>query len=110
LRDALASAVGTDFAARVADCVSQVGSGALPLETLPSAGIAIRPRARKEAGRRLAALAKAFRNLPVPVIGRIEDNALVLDMRCMDDEGGFLTQLPELCILVGSDEEPDVPA
>lgn len=110
LREAVAAAVGAEFTVEIPDCVSQVGSGALPLETLPSAGIAIRPRARKEAGRRLSALAKAFRSLPVPVIGRIEDSAFVLDMRCMDDEGCFLTQLPKLRSLTGPDEEPDVPA
>ena len=31
----------------VAECASQIGSGALPLETLPSAGLAIRPSAAR---------------------------------------------------------------
>lgn len=107
LRAAVAAAVGADFAVDVADCTSQIGSGALPLETLASAGLAIRPRERKEAGRRLVALAAAFRRLPVPVIGRVADGALVLDMRCMDDEAGFKAQLGKLERAPGVDEEPD---
>jgi L-seryl-tRNA(Ser) seleniumtransferase len=68
----------------------------LPLETLPSAGIAIAPVGRKHAGTRLEALAAGFRGLPVPVIGHIKDGALVFDLRCLDDEPGFLGQLGQL--------------
>src|SRR6185312_8906411 len=92
----VAAAAGAGYAVSVADCTSQVGSGALPLETLPSAGIALRPVERKRAGTRLEALAAAFRSLPIPVIGRITDGALVLDLRCFDDEKGFLAQLAQL--------------
>ena len=82
------------IAVSVADCTSQIGSGALPLETLPSAGIAIRPVERKGAGTRLEALAAAFRSAcPIPVIGRVKDGALILDLRCLDDEAGFARQL-----------------
>jgi L-seryl-tRNA(Ser) seleniumtransferase len=90
----VSAAAGAGYAASVADCTSQIGSGALPLETLPSAGITLRPVERKGAGTRLEALAAAFRSLPIPVIGHIKDGALVLDLRCLDDEGGFVVQLP----------------
>ncbi|WP_334149149.1 L-seryl-tRNA(Sec) selenium transferase [Hyphomicrobium sp.] len=96
LRDAVAAAVGEDYAVSLAECASQIGSGALPLETLASSGLAIRPRERKDAGRRLALLATALRRLPIPVVGRIADGALILDMRCMEDEPGFVAQLPAL--------------
>ena len=43
-----------------------------------------------------SALAAAFRSLPIPVIGHIKDGALVLDLRCLDDEEGFLAQLAQL--------------
>ena len=46
----LAAAVGAGFEVTVADCASQIGSGSLPLETLPSAGLAIAPVGRKGAG------------------------------------------------------------
>jgi L-seryl-tRNA(Ser) seleniumtransferase len=84
------------FATTVIDCSSQIGSGALPLETVPSAGLAIRPRAKRAHGRALAALSRALRQLPVPVIGRIEDNAFILDLRCLDDEKRFLANFAAL--------------
>jgi L-seryl-tRNA(Ser) seleniumtransferase len=33
------------------------------------------------------------RALPLPVIGRIEKGALVLDLRCLDDETSFVRNL-----------------
>ena len=76
------------------ECRSQIGSGALPLETVPSAGLALSPRSGS--GRALEALASALRALPVPVIGRIENQALVLDLRCLEDEAGFTANLAGL--------------
>jgi L-seryl-tRNA(Ser) seleniumtransferase len=93
LLDAVAAAAGKAYSARIIECASQIGSGALPLETLPSAGIAIAPAARNGAGRHLEGLASAFRQLPIPVIGRIREGALILDLRCLDDELAFLSQL-----------------
>jgi L-seryl-tRNA(Ser) seleniumtransferase len=77
------------FQVEVVACASQIGSGALPLETLPSAGIGIRPRAQRGAGRMLERLAAALRRLNIPVVGRVEDGALILDLRCLEDEAGF---------------------
>ncbi len=108
LEPAVAGAVGDEYAVSLADCASQIGSGALPLETLLSSGLAIRPRARKDAGRRLAALATALRGLPIPVVGHIADGALVLDLRCMEDEEGFVAQLPALALARGFEDDPDV--
>jgi L-seryl-tRNA(Ser) seleniumtransferase len=65
----------------------------LPLEVVPSAGLAIRPAAARAGGRALSELATALRHLPVPVIGRVEKQALILDLRCLDDETGFLANL-----------------
>jgi L-seryl-tRNA(Ser) seleniumtransferase len=79
----------------VTDCASQIGSGALPLETLPSAGFAIRPASRA-CGGAVEELAAAFRALPVPVIGRIRDGALIFDLRCLEDETVFSAQLSSL--------------
>ena len=85
------------YAADVAPCESQVGSGARPSDRLPSFGVAIRPATRSRGeGRALAALAAALRALPVPVIGRVAEGALVLDLRCLEDESTFLQQLPQL--------------
>src|ERR1700754_899059 len=89
----LQASVGSAFVVDIVGCQSQIGSGALPLVTLPSAGLAIRPSAARGAGRVLKRLADALRRLAIPVIGRIEDRALVLDLRCLDDEGAFAENL-----------------
>jgi L-seryl-tRNA(Ser) seleniumtransferase len=93
LRPALAAAVGPAYAVTVVDCASQIGSGALPLEQIPSAGVAIRPADPRASGQAIEDLAARFRALPVPVIGRIADGALLLDLRCLEDEPGFRANL-----------------
>ena len=80
-----------------AACKSQIGSGALPVETLPSRAIAMAPRsAKRAAGREVERLAAAFAALPIPVVGRIRDDRLWLDLRCLDDEATFVSQLAAL--------------
>ncbi len=74
---------------------SQIGSGALPLERLPSRAIAVRASRRQAAV--LRELEEALRGLPTPVIGRLEGGVLFLDLRCLDDEAGFCDQLAGLC-------------
>ena len=98
LREPVATAAGDAYHVATAECASQVGSGAMPLDTLPSGGLAIQPVERKGSGTRLEVLAVAFRSLPIPVIGHIKDGALILDLRCLDDEAAFLAQLPQLKI------------
>jgi L-seryl-tRNA(Ser) seleniumtransferase len=98
----VASPLGT-FNVEVTACASQIGSGALPVETIASAGLAIRHKGARGAGRALAALAAALRKLPVPVIGRIEGQALVLDLRCLEDEAAFLANLSKLDLAGASD-------
>lgn len=81
-------------------CQSQIGSGALPVDLLPSAALAIRPEtAKRGTGGALKRLAAAFRELPVPVIGRIHDDALLFDLRCLEDEAAFLDQLAKLSVV-----------
>jgi L-seryl-tRNA(Ser) seleniumtransferase len=94
----LGKALGEHWSVSPYDCASQIGSGALPLETIASAGIAIAPRDKKQSGRRLDALSSALRRLPVPVIGRIEKGALILDLRCLDEEAEFVAQLETLTL------------
>jgi L-seryl-tRNA(Ser) seleniumtransferase len=89
-------AVGDAYKVELVACASQIGSGALPVETVPSAGLAIRPKAPRGAGGALAALATALRKLPVPVIGRIEEQSLVLDLRCLEDGDRFVANLTKL--------------
>lgn len=94
LLPAFAKAVGANFEVIVANCASQVGSGSLPQETVPSAGISIRAKGGR--GGAIAALSSSFRALPVPVVGRIEEQALIFDLRCLEREDDFLRNLAAL--------------
>ena len=91
----LAAAFDRLATVRVTDCQSQIGSGALPTRTIPSAGIAIQPLARRT-GVSVQTIAASFRRLPIPVVGRIQDDTFLLDVRCFDDESAFLKQLAKL--------------
>ena len=63
LLDRVAAMARPDFTVEVCACTSQIGSGALPLETIPSAGLAIRPKCAAVAG---AAFGAAFAIFPFP--------------------------------------------
>lgn len=96
LQPAVAAAVAPRFTAEVVDLLGQIGSGSLPVERLPSAGLALAPVQKKGAGRALDDLAAALRALPLPVIGRIAEDRLLLDLRCLEDAAPFTAQLAQL--------------
>jgi L-seryl-tRNA(Ser) seleniumtransferase len=79
------------FTLRVEHCLSQIGSGSLPVDRLPSAALTFTPV--DGSGRETEALAAAWRRLDHPVIGRIYDGRLWLDLRCLEDEPRFLEML-----------------
>ncbi|MFC3337492.1 L-seryl-tRNA(Sec) selenium transferase [Paracandidimonas soli] len=80
------------YAASVADCESQIGSGALPVDTIPSAGL----RLTGPGGDAPDRLSARLRALPMPVIGHIRDGALVLDLRCLGDDAQLIEALEAL--------------
>ena len=91
---AFKAALDKTFNIEVVECVSQIGSGALPVESLPSGGLRLSPaNGKRGSQRRLRVLAVALRALPVPVIGRVHDGSLYLDLRCLDDTEAFVAQL-----------------
>jgi L-seryl-tRNA(Ser) seleniumtransferase len=98
LLPAVRSSVHGVASAEVVECDSQVGSGALPTRTIPSAGLEMRPLASRGKGNVLQRIAAAFRALPTPVIGRLQDDAFVLDLRCLEDEAAFEAQLAGLSL------------
>jgi L-seryl-tRNA(Ser) seleniumtransferase len=77
---------GRDVA--IQSCRSQIGSGALPVDLLPSFAVTI-------GGKTLEDIAKFLRDLPRPVIGRVAKGRLILDCRCLEagDEAAFIAQL-----------------
>ena len=72
-------------------CQSQIGSGSLPVDRLPGAALTFTPRDGR--GSQLEALAARWRGLTIPVIGRIYDGRLWLDLRCLEDEPRFMEML-----------------
>ena len=85
----LRKALGSAGDAGIAPVRGQIGSGALPVDLLESFALAIH-------GKGLDRLADAFRRLPIPVIGRIADGTLFFDLRTLDDEAAFISQLDRL--------------
>lgn len=87
--------LGDGFLVGQAPMSSQIGSGALPEEVLPSHGLRVVYCGSGRSGRHLARLEALLRGLPRPVIGRIADDALWLDLRCLEeqDEAGFIAQI-----------------
>ncbi|MEK6663806.1 MAG: L-seryl-tRNA(Sec) selenium transferase [Pseudomonadota bacterium] len=83
----------------IAPTHSQIGSGSLPIDRLPSCCVAITPRVKgKGEGSALKKIEQALRELPVPVIGRVAEGAFRLDVRCLEDKdvNGFVAQLAQL--------------
>lgn len=79
------------FNVAITPCQSQIGSGSLPIDRLPSVAITFMPHSGK--GGELDALSQQWRALPCPVIGRIGEGKLWLDLRCLEDEEGLLLAL-----------------
>jgi L-seryl-tRNA(Ser) seleniumtransferase len=97
LQAPVAAAVGDAFTVAAQDCASQIGSGSLPVERLASVALTLRHKG-KSRGRAIEALEARLRRLPVPVIGRIADGAVWLDLRCLQakDEAAFVANLRAL--------------
>jgi L-seryl-tRNA(Ser) seleniumtransferase len=96
LRPVVQAAVGDAYEVTEVPVVSQIGSGALPVDTLPSYGLAIRVVKGKRGS--LDRLEGLLRGLPRPVLGRVSDKTLWLDMRCLSsaDEAAFVDQWGKL--------------
>ena len=92
----VAAALAPRYGATAVECRSQVGSGALPVATLPSFALRIAPADSSDQA--LRRLAQALRRLPAPVIGRLRNGACFLDLRCLEPEreAEFRAQLPRL--------------
>ncbi|EHQ57626.1 seryl-tRNA(Sec) selenium transferase [gamma proteobacterium HIMB55] len=98
LCDPVTSALDKNFSVEVARVSSQIGSGSFPVEVLPSAGLSIASKNGEDA--ELRALDRRLHELPKPIIGRISNGALILDLRCLesDHEPQFLEQFKDLTL------------
>jgi L-seryl-tRNA(Ser) seleniumtransferase len=76
----LQAALGDGFHVQSQQSTAQIGSGALPTEELPTIVISIE---HKELG--AGAIAERFRAADPPIIGRINDDCFLLDLRMIFD-------------------------
>ncbi|EMW3574422.1 L-seryl-tRNA(Sec) selenium transferase [Yersinia enterocolitica] len=88
---ALNSRYGAEFTLAVEPCWSQIGSGSLPVDRLPSWAVTFTPKEGR--GSALETLTARWRGLAKPIIGRVADGRLWLDLRCLEDEAALLREL-----------------
>ena len=104
LQPILAAALGPVVEVSIQPCKSQIGAGSLPVDRLESLCLAIAPTLAKGkgSGTFCKRVADSLRGLPIPVIGRIEDGQVKLDLRCLDGPDNvdrFEAQLAKLTML-----------
>jgi len=88
MRPSLQCWCGEKAEVSIVPCASQVGSGSLPVDRLPSTALCVASGSIKP-----KRVMNALRSLAIPVIGRIHDDRVWLDMRCLEDEAAFLRVL-----------------
>jgi len=87
----LKSAFSANYTCDIERAEAQIGSGALPDKTLPS--LALRLRHSSMSAKDISAQLRA---LPVPVVGRIKDDCVWLDLRCAEPVDELIEQLSRL--------------
>ncbi len=86
-RGRLALALGSGFRVAVDDGASQIGSGALPIDSLPTKVVVI--ASDTMGADRIAAY---FRSARPAIVGRIKDGRFLLDVRTILDAGDLVPQ------------------
>ncbi len=81
LAHALDKSISTCCTVQVTETMSQVGGGAMPEQNLQSRAVLLQPRTMT-----VNQLEKKLRALPIPIIGRVENDQLLLDMRTVRSE------------------------
>ncbi len=84
--DALVAAIGATadwLAIEIAPCESAVGGGAMPEATPASVGVVLRPRESGRPGCSATAIDRKLRGARYPIVGRLADDCLILDVRTL---------------------------
>jgi len=84
LPDVEKALIGTNLKVKILPVLSQIGSGSLPIERLPSMAIAVEG-GDKASEKHVTRLEKLLRSSDTPVIGRFQEKALLFDLRCLQD-------------------------
>lgn len=92
----ISDALGERYRVASVAVASQIGSGSLPQEILPSAALAIRATDQRDGT--LRTLSEDLRACRKPIVGRLKNGALLLDLRCLatSDEDDFIEQFSGL--------------
>ncbi|MEG9476292.1 L-seryl-tRNA(Sec) selenium transferase [Mannheimia indoligenes] len=77
LKEALSKRLNSTYILQIEPSIAQIGSGALPSETLPSVAVTISAEKQSD----LLVLEKQFKTFPSPIIGRFSAQKFWLDLR-----------------------------
>ena len=92
LKARLESRLNADFQLQIEDSLAQIGSGSQPMERIPSVAVTLSEKTLQK----LSALSTRFKQLSQPIIGRMENGKLWLDLRSVADIETLLNTVDEL--------------
>lgn len=92
LKAQLEKILAEDYFIQIETSSAQIGSGSQPLAEIPSVAVTLQA---KTSGN-LTALLTRFKTLPQPIIGRVEQQRIWLDLRSVADFGALQTTLEAL--------------
>ena len=92
LKERLESRLNSQFELQIEDSQAQIGSGSQPMERIPSVAVTI----AEKTNAKLSALSARFKQLSQPIIGRMENGKIWLDLRSLADIETLLNTLDEL--------------
>ena len=84
----LKTALPASYTCSVETTQAQIGSGALPDKTIPSLALKL-----SHASFTAKDIGEQLRALPIPVVGRIKDDSIWLDLRCAEPADELMQQL-----------------
>jgi L-seryl-tRNA(Ser) seleniumtransferase len=85
---ALRANLGAEYRIDLVDTQAEFGSGALPTATLPSRALAVRHTTEGA-----DTVAARFRAADPPIVGRVQDGAVLLDLRMIYDANDLIPRL-----------------
>ena len=92
LKDRLEFRLNSQFEIQIEDSQAQIGSGSQPMERIPSVAVTIAEKTNVK----LSALSSRFKQLSQPIIERMENGKIWLDLHSLADIETLLNTLDEL--------------